>query len=96
MRSRTWPTGRTAINCGRRHALRRSIIPEFANMNKIQPATKQEQSALNDAIAHLKNARDSATMAKAPRAVAKIKSALQSADGARRHMERRLMHTPQS
>lgn len=63
-------------------------------MTKIQPATPHERDSLDNAIRYLKSARDQATDAGCPKVATKIKSALKSADGARRHMERRLMHTP--
>jgi hypothetical protein len=54
---------------------------------------KGQPASLSFAVEHLQIARIFARNAGAPRLVAKIKSALSSADGARRHMERRRLNS---
>jgi predicted nucleic acid-binding Zn-ribbon protein len=54
------------------------------------PTTARTETQVALVIAYLKNARDNAKAAACPQTVKKIRSALKSAEGARRHMERRL------
>lgn len=60
---------------------------------KLRPATPTDRIALDNAITHLKIARNDAAQSGCPKVANKIKTALKSADGAKRHMERRLMHS---
>jgi hypothetical protein len=57
---------------------------------QIRPATGRQSSRLSDAITYLKRARNGARAAGCPATLKKITSALNSAMGARRHMQRRL------
>ncbi len=60
---------------------------------KLRPAQPDDRNRLDAAIQYLKEARDLSSDAGCPKVATKIKSALKSADGARRHMERRVMNT---
>lgn len=62
-------------------------------MTKLRPATERHLGALDIAIAALKTARLSCQQADCPSLQKKIHSAIKSAGGARRHLERRIMHT---
>ncbi len=62
-------------------------------MSAIRPAKIRHQHHLNIAIERLKDARDLAIDSGCPRLAKKIRSALKSADGARRHLEHRMRRT---
>jgi hypothetical protein len=59
---------------------------------KLRPGNNYQRHELNRAITFLKLARDAAKDAGCPSLLKKIRSGLKSADGARRHFDRRLMH----
>lgn len=56
----------------------------------IRPASPSAGPAVAAAIGHLKQARDLLTTAGADKAAARVRAALSSADGARRHVQRRV------
>lgn len=60
---------------------------------KLRPATNYQRHDLARALSFLKLAREAAKDADCPSLVRKIRSSLKSADGARRHLDRRLMHS---
>jgi len=60
-------------------------------MKKLAPVNITQPASLERAIENLRMARAHARNAGAPRLLAKINSALKSADGARRHLWRRRM-----
>jgi hypothetical protein len=57
---------------------------------RLRPATSRQAVALEVVVARLRDARDQARVADCPATLRKICSALKSAEGARRHMTRRL------
>lgn len=57
---------------------------------KLRPAENHHRILIDGAINRLKEARDAAAEAGAVNLARKIRSALASADGARRHLDRRL------
>jgi len=57
---------------------------------KLRPATFSDAQNLEDAIIALKRARNLSKSAGCPKLTAKIRSALKSAGGAWRHIERRI------
>lgn len=59
---------------------------------KLRPATQAQRVHLNSAIDHLETARDLLKMADCPGPLKRVRAALKSADGARRHMRNRVMH----
>lgn len=59
----------------------------------LRTATPLDLTKVDVAIAYLQNARTLLTEANAPMALAKVRKALSSAYGARRHAERRAVHT---
>jgi len=62
----------------------------------IKPATPQQEIYLVMAINLLRTAMDHAQKADAPRAVAAIRRALKSAEGAQRHMRHRRRRTEET
>lgn len=60
---------------------------------KLRPATEEQRLDVEHAVQSLKDALDHARRADAPRLIAKIVSALKSANGAERHLLRRLAKT---
>lgn len=58
---------------------------------RVRPATNRQAIALDLAIARLQDARAEALAADCPATVRKIRAALKSAEGAKRHMARRLV-----
>lgn len=56
----------------------------------LRPATRQDVAAVDSAVAHLKAARDLLQGVGAEKAAARVRLALSSADGARRHVWRRV------
>lgn len=61
---------------------------------KLRKANHTDRLLLSGMIDHLKIARRAAMEAGCPNVAKKIKSALASADGAKRHLERRLANMP--
>jgi hypothetical protein len=61
-------------------------------MKNLEPATHAQETALEIAIDLLQKARQWSKIAQTPKLTAQIGSALKSADGARRHMQRRIDH----
>jgi hypothetical protein len=59
----------------------------------IQPADSRELTLVDVALAHLISARDLLAEAESPQALARVRLAISSARGARRHMERRVNTT---
>ena len=59
-------------------------------MTKLRPATVTMLSDIDEARDHLNNALALVCRAECPKVAAKIKLALKSIDGARRHAQRRL------
>jgi len=59
-------------------------------MATIRAATKEQQCALDRCLAYLRMARNAAASADSPRALGKIRAAIKSAGGAKRHMQHRL------
>lgn len=57
----------------------------------LRPATLQDVQAIDSAVVHLRRARDLLTGAGADKAAARVRLALSSADGALRHVDRRLV-----
>lgn len=57
----------------------------------LRPADPAAVQAVDSAIVHLRTARDLLAMAGADKAAARVRLALSSADGARRHVDRRLV-----
>lgn len=62
-------------------------------MKTLRPATQQQREAISWSIDHLKAALTNARIADSPRLEEKILSALKSADGASRHLQRRLSNS---
>lgn len=79
MPSKAWPATREADNKVRAKRL-----------SERHPATADQWIAIGDAIEALKLARDKARYADCPQLLKAIRKALKSADGARRHVDRRL------
>ena len=79
-------------HCGARHMspYKSEDIPSPRNGRKPRPATQRQSIDLQVAVARLKDARDHARRAECPATLKKIRSALKSAEGAGRHMARRL------
>lgn len=59
----------------------------------IRPATRDDLDALQAALDHLRHARNALRAAGCPQALAKVRHALKSAEGAERHMHHRLRRT---
>ena len=59
----------------------------------IQPAGARERKSIEAAISHLKQARDALKDAQCPNALKRVRGALTSAQGARRHVEHRVART---
>lgn len=59
---------------------------------KIKPATQEQATALRLALRSLRNARYCLMFAECPAATDAVRRALKSAEGAERHMLRRLQH----
>lgn len=59
-------------------------------MRRLRPATPEHQAQLLAALAALQTARDQIRGADCPNTLKKIRRALKSAEGAQRHMRRRL------
>lgn len=59
-------------------------------MRSLRPATTDDLDKLTAAIDHLRTARNLLTEVKAPRAVAAVRRALVSTEGAGRHLEHRI------
>lgn len=55
----------------------------------LRPATRDDVASVDSAVAHLKAARDLLSAVGADKAAARVRAALSSADGARRHVDRR-------
>lgn len=85
------PHNRPQIRANARRRNRRA--KERFEPMKLRNAQPADRVTLDLAIVRLKEARDACTEAGCPKVANKIKTALKSADGARRHMERRLMHS---
>ena len=62
-------------------------------MKKIQPANRTTELKLHYAITALKEARSFLKFARCPKVLERVRLALTSADGARRHMEHRMRRT---
>ena len=58
-------------------------------MRKLTPATPRDRDRVQAAIEHLRFARHLLSEAKCQKTVARVRSALRSADGALRHVGRR-------
>lgn len=57
---------------------------------KLKPATTQQAARLNGAVACLRLAQKELAAADCPRTMAKLRGVLKSAEGAVRHMQRRV------
>lgn len=77
------------LNCSPQ---RSEEINKPRNVRQLAPATARHEINLGIAIARLKDARDYAKLAQCPATLKKIRSAIKSAEGARRHMSRRRAH----
>ena len=58
---------------------------------RLRPATQEQHVDLKEAVSALRTARDRMRGADCPNALRKIRGALKSAEGAERHMRRRLV-----
>jgi predicted nucleic acid-binding Zn-ribbon protein len=78
--------------CGARHMspFKSEDIPSPKNGRRIRPATQRQSIDLQIVVARLKDAREYAKRSGCPSTLKKIRSALKSAEGAQRHMIRRL------
>lgn len=65
-------------------------------MPKMRPATFRQKAALKSAMGLLRAAAELAAYADTPKTQARIRAALQSAAGAERHMDRRLLREPRA
>lgn len=61
--------------------------------SQIEPATNEQATSIDRALADLRRARDLLAFAKATKAADKVRRAIKSADGARRHVSHRLART---
>ncbi len=79
-------------NCGARHMspYKSDDLPLPRNGRKVRSATPRQSIDLDVVVARLRDARDYANRADCPATLKKIRSALKSAEGAQRHMARRL------
>ncbi len=79
-------------SCGARHMspTKSEDLPSRRNGRSIRPATERQSIDLHIVVGKLKDARDHARRAGCPSTLKKIRSALKSAEGAERHMARRL------
>lgn len=59
----------------------------------IKPADDSQAASLIIALHHLREARRWLAHADCPRSLARVRSVLKSAEGARRHMQRRAKHS---
>lgn len=59
----------------------------------LKPADNSQPASLVIALHHLREARRFLAHADCPRSLARVRAALKSAEGARRHMQRRSMHS---
>lgn len=59
----------------------------------IETGTVDDQARISVALGHLRLARDLLVTAKAPKAAEKVRRALQSAEGALRHVNHRMFRT---
>lgn len=59
----------------------------------LKPADNSQAASLDAAVNMLRAARDELARADCPRSLARVRAALKSAEGARRHMQRRSMHS---
>ena len=80
-------------HCGARHMSPQHSedIARPVSARGIRPATERQSIALQIAIERLRDARDHAMHADCPLTLKKVRAALKSAEGARRHMARRLL-----
>jgi hypothetical protein len=62
---------------------------------KLRPATRADSQDIRSAIFDLRSAREKLARAGAVKAADYVRAALKSAEGAERHNERRIMHTPE-
>lgn len=62
-------------------------------MNRIKPATLQQQYAAENALAYLRKARRWLVYADCPQTVDKLRSTIKSTEGAIRHIQRRVRAT---
>lgn len=60
---------------------------------KLRPATREQLAAARSAYEHLQCALRDCRTADCPQLAPRIQAALRSADGARRHIERRVMRS---
>ena len=58
---------------------------------KVKPATQDQSDRLSSALRMLRHARDLIASADCPETLAKVRAAITSAEGAERHMLRRLL-----
>lgn len=79
-------------HCGARHMspYKSEDVHPPNPVRRVRPATMRQSIDLQLVIAQLKDARDHARRADCPSTTRKIRSALKSAEGAQRHMARRL------
>ena len=59
-------------------------------MSKMKPAKEWQAGNLGDALRYLRSARAMLELAECPKTLNRVRAAVKSAEGAMRHMERRL------
>ncbi len=79
-------------HCGARHMspYKSNDIPQSRKGRPVRPANLRQAVDLQIVLERLRDARDKAQQAQCPATLKKILSALKSAEGAQRHMARRL------
>lgn len=65
-------------------------------MSKLRTAELGDVYDVDTAIGHLQRARDLLARAHCPQAADAVRRALKSADGARRHAKRAMLHSPEN